>query len=111
MRRTIFDETHESYRMMLRDFIAKEVVPVYPEWEEVGHPPRDFYRRLGEIGVLGVQVPEEFGGGGSDSFKWAAVTMEETNRAGVTFGNYSAHTNLILPYLMRGTVEQTHPHE
>ncbi|MFI6878865.1 acyl-CoA dehydrogenase family protein [Streptomyces sp. NPDC050400] len=100
MRRTVFSEDHEAFRRTLRDFIAKEVVPVHHEWEEQGHPPRDFYRKLGELGVLGIQVPEEFGGAGESSFKFAAVAAEETSRAGVSFGNYSVHANLILPYLM-----------
>ena len=106
MRRTVYDEDHESYRKMLRDFIEKEVVPVHDQWEEQGHPPREFYDRLGELGVLGTQVPEEYGGGGIDSFKYAAIAIEETTRAGVSFGSYSVHANLILPYLMHGTEEQ-----
>ncbi|MFI7006679.1 acyl-CoA dehydrogenase family protein [Streptomyces sp. NPDC050145] len=100
MRLSVFDEDHEAFRATLRDFIGKEVVPSHHEWEEQGHPPRDFYRRLGELGILGIQVPEEFGGAGESSFKFAAVVTEETARAGVSFGNYSVHANLILPYLM-----------
>ena len=100
MRRTIYDESHEDFRAMVRDFIEKEVVPVHHEWEEAGHPPRDFYRRLGELGILGIQVPEEYGGGGERSFKYNAISIEETAAAGVTFGSEGVHTNLVLPYLM-----------
>ncbi|MFC9614265.1 acyl-CoA dehydrogenase family protein [Streptomyces sp. NPDC056938] len=100
MRRTVFNEDHEAFRAMLRDFIEKEVVPVHQDWESDGHPPRNFYRRLGELGVLGIEVPEEFGGAGETSFKFQAVVMEETLRAGVSFGSYSVHSNLILPYLL-----------
>ncbi|NHU42673.1 acyl-CoA dehydrogenase family protein [Rhodococcus sp. A14] len=100
MQRTVFNEDHDAFRKTIRDFIAKEVAPVHHEWEGEGHPPRDFYRRLGELGVLGIQVPEEFGGAGEKSFKFAAVVGEETAAAGVTFGSYSVHTNLILPYLL-----------
>ncbi|MEV5551876.1 acyl-CoA dehydrogenase family protein [Streptomyces sp. NPDC052309] len=100
MRIAVFNEEHEAFRAMLRAFIEKEVVPVHHQWEEQGHPPRDFYRRLGELGVLGIQVPEEYGGAGQASFKFAAIAAEETTRAGVSFGNYSVHANLILPYLM-----------
>ncbi|WP_030933892.1 acyl-CoA dehydrogenase family protein [Streptomyces sp. NRRL B-24720] len=100
MRRTVFDEDHEAFRTTVRDFIAKEVEPVFHEWEEQGHPPRDFYRRLGGLGVLGIQIPEEFGGAGETSIKYAAVVAEETSRAGVTFGNYQAHALMILPYLL-----------
>ncbi|WP_028660540.1 acyl-CoA dehydrogenase family protein [Nocardioides insulae] len=106
MRRTVYNEDHESYRQMLRDFIEKEVVPVHDAWEEQGHPPREFYNRLGELGVLGTQVSEEYGGGGEPSFKYAAIAIEETTRAAVSFGSHSVHTNLMLPYLMKGTEEQ-----
>ncbi|MFI5627034.1 acyl-CoA dehydrogenase family protein [Nocardioides sp. NPDC051685] len=100
MRPNIYDEDHEAFRAMVRDFIAKEVVPNHDAWEEQGHVPREFYNRLGELGILGMQVPEEFGGGGETSFKYNAIVIEEAATAGVTFGGYSVHTNLILAYLM-----------
>ncbi|EME55819.1 long chain acy-CoA dehydrogenase [Rhodococcus ruber BKS 20-38] len=107
MQRTVFDEDHEAFRKTVRDFIAKEVAPVQHEWEADGHPPRDFYRRLGELGILGIQAPEEYGGGGESSIKFNAVVAEEVAAAGASFGSYSVHTNLILPYLMEyGTDEQ-----
>ncbi|TYB41478.1 acyl-CoA dehydrogenase family protein [Actinomadura chibensis] len=107
MRRTLFNEDHEAFRAMIRSFVEAEVVPVYGEWEDAGHPPRDFYRKLGELGVLGVQVPEEYGGGGETSFKYQAVVSEECARAGVSFGGYGVHVNLVLPYLLKyGSEEQ-----
>lgn len=106
MRRTVFNEDHEAFRATLRDFIEKEVVPVHHEWEQVGHPPRDFYRKLGELGVLGIEVPQEFGGAGETSFKYQAVVTEETTRAGVSFGGYGVHANLILPYLTAYTTQE-----
>jgi len=100
VRRTIYDQSHEDFRAMVRDFIEKEVAPVHHEWEKAGHPPREFYRRLGEVGILGIQVPEEFGGGGEKSLKYNAIVIEETAAAGVTFGSEGVHTNLVLPYMM-----------
>lgn len=41
MQRRIFTEDHESFRKTIRDFIAKEVAPVYHDWEKQGHPPRE----------------------------------------------------------------------
>ena len=58
MQRIVFNEDHEAFRKTIRDFIAKEVVPVHHEWEKQGHPPRDFYNKLGELGVLGIEAPE-----------------------------------------------------
>ncbi|MFE9763838.1 acyl-CoA dehydrogenase family protein [Streptomyces sp. NPDC005808] len=106
MRRTVFNDDHEAFRATLRDFIEKEVVPVHHEWEKEGHPPRDFYRKLGELGVLGIEVPQEFGGAGESSFKYHAVVTEELTRAGVSFGSYSVHAHLILPYLMAYATEE-----
>ncbi|TDE29103.1 acyl-CoA dehydrogenase family protein [Actinomadura sp. 6K520] len=107
MRRTVFDEDHEAFRETIRAFIEAEVAPVYGEWEDAGHPPRDFYNKLGELGVFGIQVPEEYGGAGETSFKYQAVISEECARAGVSFGGYGVHVNLVLPYLLKyGSEEQ-----
>lgn len=99
MKRAILTEEHEAFRASVRQFIAREVLPVYPDWEEVGHPPREFYRQLGKLGVLGLWVPEEYGGGGAASYSYAAVLMEEIAAAGVGFGCAIPHSTLILAYL------------
>ncbi|MDF3293342.1 acyl-CoA dehydrogenase family protein [Streptomyces silvisoli] len=106
MRRTVFHEDHEAFRSTIRDFIAAEVAPVYHEWEAAGHAPRDFYYKLGELGVFGIEVPEEYGGAGERSFKFNAVISEELARAGVSFGGSSVHTALCLPYLLKYANEE-----
>ncbi|MGV9946515.1 acyl-CoA dehydrogenase family protein [Rhodococcus aetherivorans] len=107
MERTIFTQEHDEFRSILRDFIDREVLPHQAEWDALGRPPREFFHRLGELGVLGIQVPEEFGGGGESSFKYNAIVFEEVARAGVSFGSYTVHSCLILPYLLEyGTDEQ-----
>ncbi|MFV2178647.1 acyl-CoA dehydrogenase family protein [Actinomadura sp. LOL_016] len=106
MRRTLFNEDHEAFRDTIRDFIEAEVAPSYEEWEAAGHPPRDFYNKLGELGVFGIQVPEEYGGAGETSFKYQAVISEECARAGVSFGGYGVHVNLVLPYLLKYAGEE-----
>ncbi|MBN9747780.1 acyl-CoA dehydrogenase [Amycolatopsis sp. A1MSW2902] len=99
MKRHTLTDTHEEFRASVRDFIKREVVPDFHEWEQQGHPPRDFYRRLGELGILGLWVPEEYGGGGATSYAYAAVLMEEIAAAGVGFGCAIPHSTLILAYL------------
>ncbi|MDT0450406.1 acyl-CoA dehydrogenase family protein [Streptomyces hesseae] len=107
MRRTVFTEDHEAFRRTIRDVIAAEVVPYFDEWRAAGAVPREFYKRLGELGVFGIEVPEEYGGAGQRSFKFQAVVTEECARAGVGFGAAGAHTALCLPYLLEyGTEEQ-----
>ncbi|GAF43874.1 acyl-CoA dehydrogenase family protein [Rhodococcus wratislaviensis] len=107
MKRTVFDEDHETFRKTIREFIAKEVAPSYAGWESEGQVPRALYRRLGELGVFGIEIPEQYGGAGETSFKYQAVIREEAARAGVSFGADVVHTCLVQPYLLEyGTEEQ-----
>lgn len=106
MQRTVFGAEHDAFREMVRSFIEAEVVPAYEEWQDAGVAPRQFSQRLGELGILGIEVPEEYGGAGVDSFKYAAITIEETARAAVTFGSVGAHIYLCLPYLIELTTEE-----
>jgi acyl-CoA dehydrogenase len=107
MRRTVYTEEHESFRSVLRAFIASEVAPHYDEWFAAGLVPRELYLRLGELGLFGIEVPEEYGGAGVASVKYAAIEAEETSRAGVAFGGSGVHVSLCLPYLLGlGTPEQ-----
>ncbi|GAA2430584.1 acyl-CoA dehydrogenase family protein [Actinomadura vinacea] len=101
MRRTVFDDDHEAFRATVRDLLAREVAPVFPEWEKAGAAPRDFYRLLGKLGILGMQVPEEYGGGGQRSFKFNVVVNEELARAQLGLGPIRVHTDIVLPYLLR----------
>ena len=107
MRRTVFNEDHEAFRQVLRDFIEAEVTPHYQEWYEAGIVPRDFYYKLAGLGLFGIEVPEEYGGAGLTSFKYSAIETEEVARAGVSFGGSGVHVALCLPYIMKlGTEEQ-----
>jgi len=107
MRRTVFNEDHEAFRQTLRAFIEGEVVPDYLDWLAAGIAPREFYYKLAELGLFGIEVPEEYGGAGVESFKFSAIESEETARAAVSFGGSGVHVALCLPYLLTlGTDEQ-----
>ncbi|WP_037576115.1 acyl-CoA dehydrogenase family protein [Phaeacidiphilus oryzae] len=106
MRRTVFNEDHEAYRQTVRDFLAKEVVPVFPEWEQQGYVPKEIYRKLGELGVWGIEVPEEYGGAGIQDYRYHVVLTEECARANVSLGGSSVHVGLVLPYLMAYATEE-----
>jgi alkylation response protein AidB-like acyl-CoA dehydrogenase len=107
MHRTTFTDDHEAFRLVIRDFIEKEVSPYYDEWYAAGLVPRELYYKLGEIGVFGIEVPEEYGGAGITSFKYTAVQVEELTRAAVSFGGSGVHVALCLPYILSlGTEEQ-----
>jgi alkylation response protein AidB-like acyl-CoA dehydrogenase len=52
MRRDLFTEDHEAFRELAREFVEKEVVPAYPEWEKAGRMPRDVFKQMGDQGEL-----------------------------------------------------------
>jgi acyl-CoA dehydrogenase len=107
MRRALFTAEHNAFRDAVRQFLVKEVVPEYPAWEKAGAPPREFYRRAGELGFIGIQVPEKFGGGGEPTFTYNAILTEESQRACVGLGSLRVHMDVVLPYFLHyGNAEQ-----
>lgn len=100
MKRAVFGPDHDAFRELVRAFVAKEVVPEYPKWEEAGAPPKQVFRRLGELGVMGINMPEEWGGSAQD-YLYNVVLQEETARAGVTIGSLRTHLDVVLPYFRR----------
>ena len=107
MKRTIYTEEHEAFRDTIRSFITRDVVPDFPDWEKAGHAPLSLYRKLGQLGVTGFDIPEEYGGVGKTSYRYHAIISEEVARAGVPFDNFTTAWGIVLPYLMNlGTEEQ-----
>ncbi|MET7736649.1 acyl-CoA dehydrogenase family protein [Streptomyces sp. NPDC005402] len=100
MRRDVFTADHEAFRELVRDVVAREVVPHYAEWEKAGRLPRSFFERLGSLGLLGVAVPEEYGGGGQPDYRYNVVLQEEAARALVTLGTVRTQLDVVLPYFL-----------
>ncbi|MFI6776523.1 acyl-CoA dehydrogenase family protein [Nocardia sp. NPDC050412] len=100
MRRTLFTQDHEDFRLLVRDYLAREVVPEYEQWREAGLVPRELFTSLGKLGIIGTAVPEEFGGGGQDDYRYNVVLQEECARAGVTLGGLRTHLDIVVPYFL-----------
>ncbi|MEU9606596.1 acyl-CoA dehydrogenase family protein [Streptomyces sp. NPDC048057] len=100
MKRSIYSQEHEDFRSMIADFITKEVKPHFEQWERDNLVDRDLFRKLGALGVMGFDVPEEYGGSGATSYKYQAVITEESARAAVSFGHFGVSTGIVLPYLL-----------
>ena len=100
MRRDIFGAEHEAFRLVVRAFIEREVVPAYPGWEQAGEIPREFFGQLGELGVLGMAIPEKYGGAGQVDYRYNVVLQEEAARALVTLGTVRTQLDVILPYFL-----------
>jgi acyl-CoA dehydrogenase len=100
VRRTIFTEEHTAFRSRVGDFIDEYVRPNYASWEEDGHVPRPLYHQLGEIGAMGINISEEFGGGGRDDYLYNVVLQEEAAHALVTLGTLRSHLDVVVPYFL-----------
>ncbi|MFJ3219100.1 acyl-CoA dehydrogenase family protein [Kitasatospora sp. NPDC086801] len=106
MQREIFTEQHEDFRATVRAFLAKEVLPHYDRWEKAGIVDRSAWLAAGRQGLLGVAVPEEYGGGGAPDFRYAAVLAEEFARAGASGLAIGLHNDIIGPYLTSLATEE-----
>lgn len=103
MQSIYFTEEHELFRESLRDFIKLEITPFEEEWEKNEKIDRRLFRKMGEMGFLGLEFPEEYGGMGLD-FMYTTVLAEEMGyqcTAGTTT-TVSAHVYLALNYIARG---------
>ncbi|WP_460062942.1 acyl-CoA dehydrogenase family protein [Streptomyces sp. YKOK-I1] len=100
MRRTLFEQDHDDFRLLVRDFIAREVLPVYEDWRRAALVPRELFTSMGKLGILGTAVPEEYGGGGQDDYRFNVVIQEECARAGVTLGGLRTHLDVVVPYFI-----------
>ncbi|MEV1066410.1 acyl-CoA dehydrogenase family protein [Streptomyces sp. NPDC050263] len=100
MRRDLFTADHEAFRSLVRDVVAKEVVPHYADWEKAGRVPRSFFEQLGSLGLLGMAVPAEYGGAGLPDYRYNVVLQEEAYRALVTLGTVRTQLDVVLPYFL-----------
>ncbi|MBU3703447.1 MAG: acyl-CoA dehydrogenase [Ilumatobacteraceae bacterium] len=100
--RTIFDETHDQFRAAFRGWLDDRVVPNHEEWERDGITPRDLWFDAGKQGFLGLTVPESYGGGGTNDYRFATIMTEEIGTTGVIgSGNgITLHNDIVLPYYL-----------
>jgi len=106
-----FELTQEQrmMRKMVRDFAEKEIVPIVQEMDASGQFPWEVLRKMGSLGLLGLPIPEEYGGAGADTVTYA-IAVEEISRACGSVGiTLAAHTSLgLYPIYRFGTEQQKH---
>ena len=101
MHQLFFQEEHDLFRSTLRDFFKMEVSPFINEWEAQGKVDRALLRKMGEMGFLGLEVDEKYGGMGLD-FMYSTILCEEMGRLG-SLGFHTvigAHSYLAMNYLI-----------
>lgn len=94
------DELTPLFHDMICRFLEQEVAPHYDSWEAAGEVPRALWQHMGEMGLLGIDMPDTLGGAGAD-FTITQLVIEEISRHG--FGGlasaYNIHANIVMPYL------------
>ena len=94
----------EAVRELAATYFAKEVVPNVAKHVAQGHPDRELYRRAGELGLLCMSIPEQYGGGGG-TFANEAVLIEEQLRAGDPTMGFAVHAGIVAHYLLAYATE------
>ncbi len=104
-----FTDEHEELRESARRFVSKEIAPNVEDWDKEREFPRELFARCGELGLLGLKFPEEYGGQGG-TYVHDAVWIEELSRSGGSGGvaaGLNAHASIAMPPVFNfGTEEQ-----
>jgi alkylation response protein AidB-like acyl-CoA dehydrogenase len=107
MQRTVYNEEHEAFRDVAREFVERQVLPRMETMREQREIDRPTWLEAGKQGLLGVGVPEEYGGGGVDDFRFNSVVNEELSRVSAALGSsFSIHADIVAPYLLELTNDE-----
>ncbi|MFL6164197.1 MAG: acyl-CoA dehydrogenase family protein [Jatrophihabitantaceae bacterium] len=108
MQRKHYDQDQVAFSDAVRTFIGKEILPHYLDWEAAGLAPRELFTAAGANGFLGMQIPEQYGGGGVADFRFNQVLGEELALAGVGGAGLglTLHNDVCLPYFLRYCTEE-----
>jgi alkylation response protein AidB-like acyl-CoA dehydrogenase len=103
VRRLLLEDQHEEFRRSFRRWVNDVVVPRRQAWEKAGIVERDLFTEAGKHGFLAMAVPEEYGGGGVDDFRYNMVISEEFESAGAGGAalGITLHNDITLPYFLR----------
>jgi alkylation response protein AidB-like acyl-CoA dehydrogenase len=96
--RTLFGPEHNEFRRNVRRFIEEEIVPHHESWEDQQCVDRAIWNRAGELGMLCMTMPEEYGGSGADRL-FSAIMLEELARAGTSGIGFPLHSDIVANYI------------
>ncbi|AGE36192.1 acyl-CoA dehydrogenase family protein [Corynebacterium urealyticum] len=101
--RTLFNEEHEMFREAVRGFVETEIRPNVERWHDQGYVDREMFKKAGDMGLLGMEVDEQWGGGGMNDYRFNAVLTEELAKAdsGSIIVGIQTINDLVIPYLQR----------
>lgn len=104
MRRRIYDSDHEAFRDSVREFLDRQVKPHLELHLEGRAIPRQLWLEAGKQGLLGLEVPERFGGSGAGDYRFNAVLTEELAKVNMSLAScIGIHADIVAPYLVQLT--------
>ncbi len=108
MPRNVYTEDHEAFRSSVREFIDRHMRPRAEEMIRDKTIPREIWKAAGDMGLFGLDIPEEFGGAGAEDYRFNAIAAEEYAKfTAATATCFGIHADVCPPYLVDlGTQEQ-----
>ena len=107
MNKLFFNKDHYMIQDMCRDFAQNEITPVARKLDETEAFPKDLVKQMGELGILGINVPEKYGGAGLDMVSFSTAIIELARADASVAITMAAHTSLgTLPVLLFGDEKQ-----
>ncbi len=92
-------EEHNMIRQMARDFAQKEIAPIAAEHDESGEFPRETIAKMGQLGLMGIEIPEAYGGAGLDTMAYV-LAMEEISKVDAAHGTIMSVNNSLVCYAL-----------
>ncbi|MEM7532246.1 MAG: acyl-CoA dehydrogenase family protein [Chloroflexota bacterium] len=106
MQAQYLDKDLIAFQRAVRQFVDREIVPHHEQWEEDGVVSREVWLKAGEMGLLCMDVPEEYGGLGIEDYRYNAILTEEMARVGATGPAFGVQNELVVPYMMAFATEE-----
>ena len=101
MERSIYaSEEHKMMQVMIQNFIKNDIEPHVDQWEKDQMVSRKVWERAGELGLLCIDIPETYGGGGLH-FSFSALFLEEMAKKSISGPGFSLHSDIVAPYILK----------
>ncbi len=108
MQRNIFETNHDVFRETVEHFVEVEILPFHEQWSDEGKVDKAMFRAAGAQGLLGMAIPESYGGGGVDDFRYNAVIDEVVTASGAAASGVciTLHNDVCIPYFLSYSTEE-----
>lgn len=101
MKRTVYTDDHEQFRGAVREYVRRHVLPDVESHAENKLIPREVWREAGTQGILGLEIPEAYDGGGANDYRFNAVAMEELAAVNMALAaSFGIHFDIVAPYVV-----------